>query len=213
MSVESANTGVGGNINPANDHPGYSGVNFDAEMAKWPQADDSAPNGKAARSGGGNLKWIIISILLVVLSVAAIVIALITSSDMKKKAEEQKRDEISQNYGTDSLSVASVRERYSKNTDEYYDAMQALIDGAKYDENKARILLYRAEDLSSTKDEKLLKKALEDAYQSERLKQTIDSAYWISKIENMLGNQKKSEEYRGIMQKRVQENGSEEGEG
>ena len=111
MSVESANTGVGGNINPTDNHPGYSGVNFDAEMAKWPQVDDSSSNGKAARSSGGNLKWIIISILLVILSVAAVIVAFITSSDMKKKAEEQKRDEISQNYGADSLNVASVRER------------------------------------------------------------------------------------------------------
>ena len=213
MSVESANTGVGGNINPADNHPGYSGINFDAEMARWPQADDSAPNGKAARSSGGNLKWIIISILLVILSVAAVIVAFIASSDMKKKAEEQKRDEISQNYGADYLSIDSIRERYSINTDEYYDAMQALIDDAKYDENKAQILLYRAEDLSSTKDEKLLEKALEDAYRSERLNQTIQSAYWISEIEGMLGNQKKSEEYRGVMEKRAKENSSEEGEG
>ena len=213
MSVESANTGVGGNINPTDNHPGYSGVNFDAEMAKWPQVDDSSSNGKAARSSGGNLKWIIISILLVILSVAAVIVAFIASSDMKKKAEEQKRDEISQNYGADYLSIDSIRERYSINTDEYYDAMQALIDDAKYDENKAQILLYRAEDLSSTKDEKLLEKALEDAYRSERLNQTIQSAYWISEIEGMLGNQKKSEEYRGVMEKRAKENSSEEGEG
>ena len=213
MSVESANTGVGGNINPTDNHPGYSGVNFDAEMAKWPQVDGSSSNGKAARSSGGNLKWIIISILLVILSVAAVIVAFIASSDMKKKAEEQKRDEISQNYGADYLSIDSIRERYSKNTDEYYDAMQALIDDAKYDENKAQILLYRAEDLSSAKDEKLLEKALEDAYRSERLNQTIQSAYWISEIEGMLGNQKKSEEYRGVMEKRAKENGSEEGEG
>ena len=213
MSVESANTGVGGNINPTDNHPGYSGVNFDAEMAKWPQVDGPSSNGKTARSSGGNLKWIIISILLVILSVAAVIVAFIASSDMKKKAEEQKRDEISQNYGADYLSIDSIRERYSKNTDEYYDAMQALIDDAKYDENKAQILLYRAEDLSSAKDEKLLEKALEDAYRSERLNQTIQSAYWISEIEGMLGNQKKSEEYRGVMEKRAKENGSEEGEG
>ncbi len=213
MSVESANTGVGGNINPTDNHPGYSGVNFDVEMAKWPQVDGSSSNGKAARSSGGNLKWIIISILLVILSVAAVIVAFIASSDMKKKAEEQKRDEISQNYGADYLSIDSIRERYSINTDEYYDAMQALIDDAKYDENKAQILLYRAEDLSSTKDEKLLEKALEDAYWSERLNQTIQSAYWISEIEGMLGNQKKSEEYRGVMEKRAKENSSEEGEG
>jgi len=39
MSVESANPGVGGNNNPADKHPAFPGLDFDAEMTEWNPGD------------------------------------------------------------------------------------------------------------------------------------------------------------------------------
>ena len=136
-------------------------------------------------------KVLIISTIAIV-AITAIVIAIIVIANNVSK--DIKNDNIARSYGDVFKEIEVIRSRYGRNTDEYYDAMQELIDKSEYAETKARILLYRAEDLSSFGDKELLKKALADAYESEKLDPTSDSAYWISNIEGKLGNEEKSKE-------------------
>ena len=145
-------------------------------------------------------KVLIISTIAIV-AITAIVIAIIMIANNVSK--EIKNDNIARSYGDVFKEIEVIRSRYGRNTDEYYDAMQDLIDKSEYDETRARILLYRAEDLSSFEDKALLEKALADAYESEKLDPTSDSAYWISNIEGKLGNEEKSKEYEEIKNNRV----------
>ena len=145
-------------------------------------------------------KVLIISAIAIV-AITAIVIAIIMIANNVSK--EIKNDNIARSYGDVFKEIEVIRSRYGRNTDEYYDAMQDLIDKSEYDETRARILLYRAEDLSSFEDKALLEKALADAYESEKLDPTSDSAYWISNIEGKLGNEEKSKEYEEIKNNRV----------
>lgn len=148
-------------------------------------------------------KVLIISTIAIV-AITAIVIAIIAIANNVSK--DIKKDNIARSYGDVFKEIEVIRSRYGRNTNEYFDAMQELIDKSEYAETKARILLYRAEDLSSFGDKELLKKALADAYESEKLTPTIESAYWISVIEGKLGNEKKSKEYEEIKNHRVGEN-------
>lgn len=148
-------------------------------------------------------KVLIISTIAIV-AITAIVIAIIAIANNVSK--DIKNDNIARSYGDVFKEIEVIRSRYGRNTDEYYDAMQELIDKSEYAETKARILLYRAEDLSSFGDKELLKKALADAYESEKLDPTSDSAYWISNIEGKLGNEEKSKEYEEIKNNRVNNN-------
>ena len=145
-------------------------------------------------------KVLIISTIAIV-AITAIVIAIIAIANNVSK--DIKNDNIARSYGDVFKEIEVIRSRYGRNTDEYYDAMQDLIDKSEYDETRARILLYRAEDLSSFEDKALLEKALADAYESEKLDPTSDSAYWISNIEGKLGNEEKSKEYEEIKNNRV----------
>ena len=145
-------------------------------------------------------KVLIISAIAIV-AITAIVIAIIMIANNVSK--EIKNDNIARSYGDVFKEIEVIRSRYGRNTDEYYDAMQDLIDKSEYDETRARILLYRAEDLSSFEDKALLEKALTEAYESEKLDPTSDSAYWISNIEGKLGNEEKSKEYEEIKNNRV----------
>lgn len=148
-------------------------------------------------------KVLIISTIAIV-AITAIVIAIVAIANNVSK--DIKKDNIARSYGDVFKEIEVIRSRYGRNTNEYFDAMQELIDKSEYAETKARILLYRAEDLSSFGDKELLKKALADAYESEKLTPTIESAYWISVIESKLGNEKKSKEYEEIKNRRVDEN-------
>ena len=148
-------------------------------------------------------KVLIISTIAIV-AITAIVIAIIAIANNVSK--DIKNDNIARSYGDVFKEIEVIRSRYGRNTNEYFDAMQELIDKSEYAETKARILLYRAEDLSSFGDKELLKKALADAYESEKLTPTIESAYWISVIESKLGNEEKSKEYEDIKNRRVSEN-------
>jgi len=148
-------------------------------------------------------KVLIISTIAIV-AITAIVIAIIAIANNVSK--DIKNDNIARSYGDVFKEIEVIRSRYGRNTNEYFDAMQELIDKSEYAETKARILLYRAEDLSSFGDKELLKKALADAYESEKLDPTSDSAYWISNIEGKLGNEEKSKEYEEIKNNRVNNN-------
>ena len=150
------------------------------------------------------LKKILIISAIVIVVVTAGIIG--TATVVKNVSEGIKNDNIAKSYGDVFKEIEVIRSRYGKNTDDYFNAMQELIDGSEYDETKARILLYRAEDLSQFDDKELLKKALADAYKSEELVPTIDSAYWVSVIEKKLGNEEKFKEYEDIKNRRVGEN-------
>lgn len=153
--------------------------------------------------------------ILIITAIAIVVITtgvIATVTVVNNVSENTKKDNIAKSYGDVFKKVDTIRSRYGKNTNDYYDAMQALINGAEYDKTKARILLYRAEDLSAFEDKIFLEKALADAYESEKLDPTIESAYWISIIEKKLGNDKKSKEYEEIRDRRASENNM-QGEG
>ena len=150
------------------------------------------------------LKKILIISAIVIVAVVAGIIG--TATVVDNVSNEIKKDNIAKSYGNVFKEIEDIRSRYGRNTNDYFNAMQKLIDGSEYDETKARILLYRAEDLSQFDDKELLKKALADAYRSEELDPTINSAYWVSTIEKKLGNEEKTKEYEDIKNRRVSEN-------
>lgn len=147
-------------------------------------------------------KGAILSVLAVVF-IAAIIIG--GGIIVKNIQESEKPGKIADLVGQKTDDVQEVRQKYLAESDEYYNAMQEIIDGAEYDEAKAELLLMRAEDLYNCGDIDHINKAKEDAYKSEQLNPTINSAYWISVIEKKIGNDDKAEEYSKIQTERIQE--------
>jgi len=119
--------------------------------------------------------------------------------------ESGKEEKVAKETSSKTADVYWIRNKYAAESKEYYDSMQELIDNAEHDEAKAYFLVLRAEDLSKSDEKEFLEKAREDAYLSEQLKPTLESAYWISEIEKKLGNDEKANEYAEKQSERAEE--------
>lgn len=149
-----------------------------------------------------NTTKIIISISAIAASVAIMV--LVASAIIGGIRETNKSESIAADTSEKTENIEDIRRKYPAESDEYFNAMQDIIDSAEYDEAKAYFLLMRAEDLYNCGDPECIDKAKVDAYKSEELDPTIGSAGWISVIEDKIGNSDKANEYGQKQSERMQ---------
>lgn len=170
------------------------------------RSDDTARINQMIRRRAFVQKYAAKIIIIVVIAVLILAVVIFGGGAILHNISEAgKEGKVAETTSSKTTDVYQIRNKYAAESKEYYDAMQELIDNAEHNESKAYFLIIRAEDLAKSTETDLLEKAKADAYLSEQLNPTLESAYWISEIETRLGNEEKANEYAQKQSERAEE--------